>query len=163
MTNNEKDMRNEPEQYRRGQHPNSKKNLQMFKEGDVPNPNGRPVGSIDVKNRLAKMLENISPGMVQNTKEIAEFCSGLSNITNIDAVNARLLYCAIVLGESWAVKEVFDRIAGKAPQAIDLDLDLQLDWRIQAQKFGLTKNDILNETKLLIAGLDFSDSDEASN
>jgi hypothetical protein len=148
MTNNEKEMRNE-EQYRRGQHPNSKKNLQMFKEGDVPNPNGRPVGSIDVKNRLAKMLENISPGTVQNTKEIIEFCDGVSNITNIDAVNARLLYCAIVLGESWAVREVFDRIAGKPTQAIDVDVSVQ-DWRAIAADAGLTEEEFLYETKLFV-------------
>ncbi len=141
-------MRNE-EQYRRGQHPNSKKNLQMFKEGDVPNPNGRPVGSIDVKNRLAKMLENISPGTVQNTKEIIEFCDGVSNITNIDAVNARLLYCAIVLGESWAVREVFDRIAGKPTQAIDVDVSVQ-DWRAIAADAGLTEEEFLYETKLFV-------------
>ncbi len=141
-------MRNE-EQYGRGKHPNSKKNLQMFKEGDVPNPNGRPVGSIDVKNRLVKMLENISPGSVQSTKEIADFCSGVSNITNIDAVNARLLYCAIVLGESWAIKEIFDRIAGKPTQAIDLDVSVQ-DWRAIAADAGLTEEEFLYETKLFV-------------
>jgi hypothetical protein len=120
MANNEKEMRNNEQKYRRGQHPNSKKNLQMFKEGDVPNPNGKPVGAIDIKNRLIKMLENIAPGMVQNAGSITVFCEGISKITNLDAVNARLLYCAIVEGESWAVKEIFDRIAGKAPQAIEV-------------------------------------------
>jgi alkylhydroperoxidase/carboxymuconolactone decarboxylase family protein YurZ len=148
MANNEKEMRNE-EQYGRGKHPNSKKNLQMFKEGDVPNPNGKPKGAIDVKNRLIKMLENISPGSVQNTKEITDFCNGLSNITNIDAVNARLLYCAIVLGESWAVKEIYDRIAGKAPQAINLDVSVQ-DWRAIAADAGLTEEEFLYETKLFV-------------
>ncbi len=148
MTNNEKQMRNE-EQYGRGKHPNSKKNLQMFKQGDVPNPNGRPVGSTDIKNRLAKMLENISPVSVQNTKEITDFCDGMSNITNIDAVNARLLYCAIVLGESWAIKEVYDRIAGKAPQSIDLDVSVQ-DWRAIAADAGLTEGEFLYEAKLFV-------------
>ncbi len=141
-------MRNE-EQYGRGKHPNSKKNLQMFKEGDVANPSGRPVGSLDVKNRLAKMLENIAPGSVQSTKEIADFCSGVSNITNIDAVNARLMYCAIVLGEAWAIKEVFDRIAGKPTQAIDLDVSVQ-DWRAIAADAGLTEEEFLYETKLFV-------------
>ncbi len=141
-------MRNE-EQYGRGQHPNSKKNLQMFKEGDVPNPNGKQKGAIDVKNRLIKMLENLSPTSVQTSKEIADFCSGVSNITNIDAVNARLLYCAIVLGESWAVKEVFDRIAGKPTQAINMDVSVQ-DWRAIAADAGLTEEEFLYETKLFV-------------
>jgi alkylhydroperoxidase/carboxymuconolactone decarboxylase family protein YurZ len=148
MANNEEDMRNE-EQYGRGQHPNSKKNLQMFKEGDVPNPNGKQKGAIDVKNRLIKMLENLSPTSVQTSKEIADFCSGVSNITNIDAVNARLLYCAIVLGESWAVKEVFDRIAGKPTQAINMDVSVQ-DWRAIAADAGLTEEEFLYETKLFV-------------
>ncbi len=149
MTNTEKEYRNEPEQYGRGKHPNSKKNLQLWQPGDVPNPNGKPKGALDVKNRLAKMLENISPTSVQNTKEITDFCDGLSNITNIDAVNARLLYCAIVLGESWAIKEVFDRIAGKPTQAIDLDVSVQ-DWRSIAADSGLTEEEFLYETRLFI-------------
>jgi alkylhydroperoxidase/carboxymuconolactone decarboxylase family protein YurZ len=149
MTKNEKQMRNEPEQYGRGQHPNSKKNLQMFKEGDVPNPNGRPVGALDVKNRLAKMLENIAPDKIQNAKSITDFCEGISKITNLDAVNARLLYCAIVEGESWAVKEIFDRIAGKPTQAIDLDVSVQ-DWRAIAADAGLTEEEFLYETKLFV-------------
>jgi len=150
MANNEKEMRNEPQQYGRGKHPNSKKNLQMFKEGDVPNPNGKPKGAIDIKNRLARMLENIAPDKVQNTKEISGFCDGMSNIKNTDALNARLLYCAIVLGESWAVKEIFDRIAGKAPQAIGIDVSVQ-DWRAIAADAGLTEEEFLYETKLFVA------------
>jgi hypothetical protein len=151
-------MRNEEQQYGRGQHPNSKKNLQMFKEGDVPNPNGKPVGAIDVKNRLIKMLENIAPGKVQNSEAIAAFCDGISNIKNIDAVNARLLYCAIVEGESWAVKEIFDRIAGKAPQAIDIDLQVN-DWKAEAQKYGLSHDDIIRQLRPLIEQSDVESGD----
>jgi hypothetical protein len=158
MGNNEKEMRNETEQYGRGQHPNSKKNLQMFQVGDVPNPAGKPRGAIDVKNRLIKMLENISPDSVQNTKEITDFCNGLSNIKNIDAVNARLLYCAIVLGESWAVKEIFDRIAGKAPQAIDIDLQVN-DWKEEAKRYGLSHDDIIRQLRPLIEQSDVDAGD----
>ncbi len=155
-------MRNE-EQYRRGQHPNSKKNLQMFKEGDVPNPNGKPKGAIDVKNRLIKMLENISPGSVQTTKEIADFCSGVSNITNIDAVNARLLYCAIVLGEAWAVKEVFDRVAGKAAQSLDLDVQVSNNWQEEAKRYGLSTHDIIEQLRPLIAESALESSDASGD
>ncbi len=149
MANNEKEMRNEREKYGRGQHPNSKKNLQMFKEGDVPNPNGKPLGAIDIKNRLIKMLENIAPGKIQNAESITAFCAGISKITNLDAVNARLLYCAIVEGESWAIKEIFDRIAGKPSQSIDLDVSIQ-DWRSTAADAGLTEEEFLYETKLFV-------------
>ncbi len=149
MANNEKEMRNEEQKYGRGNHPNSKKNLQMFKEGDVPNPKGKPKGAIDIKNRLIKMLENVAPDKVQNAKAIAEFCDGISHITNLDAVNARLLYCAIVEGESWAVKEIFDRIAGKPTQAIEMDVSVQ-DWRVIAADAGLTEEEFLYETKLFV-------------
>ncbi len=155
-------MRNEEKNYRRGQHPNSKKNLQMFKEGDVPNPNGKPKGAIDVKNRLIRMLENIAPGKVQNSAAIAAFCEGISKITNLDAVNARLLYCAIVEGESWAVKEIFDRIAGKAPQAIDIDLQVN-DWKAEAQKYGLSHDDIIRQLRPLIEQSDVESSDTSGD
>jgi hypothetical protein len=157
MANNVKEMRNE-EQYGRGQHPNSKKNLQMFQVGDVPNPNGKPRGAIDIKNRLAKMLENIAPDKVQNSEAIAAFCEGISKITNLDAVNARLLYCAIVEGESWAVKEIFDRVAGKAPQAIDIDLQVN-DWKTEAAKYGLSHDDIIRQLRPLIEQSDVDAGD----
>jgi hypothetical protein len=151
MANTQKEHRNEPEQYGRGKHPNSKKNLQLWQPGDVPNPNGKPKGAIDIKNRLIKMLENIAPDKIQNAKSITDFCSGVSNITNIDAVNARLLYCAIVEGESWAVKEIFDRIAGKAAQSLDLDVQLSNNWRAEAERYGISTDDIIRQIQPLIA------------
>jgi hypothetical protein len=151
MANNRKEIGNEAQKYGRGNHPNSKKNLElgMAKEGDVLNPSGKPKGAIDIKNRLTKMLENIAPDKIQDSKAITEFCTGISQITNLDAVNAQLVYCAVVEGESWAIKEIFDRIAGKAPQAIDLDIQVN-DWKSEAQKYGLSEADILTEAKLLI-------------
>jgi hypothetical protein len=113
VANTQKEHRNAPEKYKRGEHPNSKKNLQLWEPGESPNPSGKPKGAIDLKNRLLKMLESDAPGKVKNAEAIAEFCKGISQITNLDAVNARLLYCAIVEGESWAVREIYDRIVGK--------------------------------------------------
>jgi hypothetical protein len=155
-------MRNEEQKYGRGNHPNSKKNLQMFKEGDVPNPNGKPKGALDVKTRLIKMLENIAPDKVQNSAAIAAFCDGISKITNLDAVNARLLFCAIVEGESWAVKEIFDRIAGKATQAIDIDLQVN-DWKTEAQKYGLSHDDIIRQLRPLIEQSDVESGDASGD
>jgi hypothetical protein len=160
MPNNEKEMRNNEQKYRRGGHPNSKKNLQMFKEGDVPNPNGKPVGAIDIKNRLIKMLENIAPDKIQNAKEIADFCTGISRITNLDAVNAMLVYSAIVEGESWAIKEIFDRIAGKPTQAIDVDIQAT-DWREEARRHGFSEAEVAAEARLLLAEYAVESGDEA--
>ncbi len=150
MANTQKEHRNEGGKFGRGQHPNSKKNLRLWQPGDSsPNPDGKPLGAIDIKNRLVKMLENIAPDKIQNAESITAFCDGISKITNLDAVNARLLYCAIVEGESWAVKEIFDRIAGKPSQAIDLDVSIQ-DWRSTAADAGLTEEEFLYETKLFV-------------
>ncbi|MCA1625044.1 MAG: hypothetical protein LC768_13640 [Acidobacteria bacterium] len=150
MANTQKEHRNEGEKYGRGHHPNSKKNLQLWQPGDSsPNPDGKPLGAGDVKNRLIKMLENVAPGKVQDAESIAAFCTGLAQVTNIDALNARLLFCAIVQGESWAVKEIFDRIAGKAQQSIDVDLQIN-DWRSAAADAGLTEEEFLYETKLFV-------------
>lgn len=158
MTNTQKENRNEAEKYGRGQHPNSKKNLRLWKPGEAPNPSGKPKGAIDLKNRLVKMLEADAPGDVKKAKAIAEFCKGFTNISNFDAVNARLLYCAIIEGESWAVKEIYDRIAGKASQPIDVDLQVN-DWRSLAQANGLTEEDVIREAKLLLESADDSSGD----
>ena len=155
--NTQKEHRNRS--YKRGQHPNSKKNLKLWQEGEEsPNPNGKPKGAVDLKNRLLKMLEAEAPGDVKNAKAIAEFCKGISKVTNFDAVNARLLYSAIVLGESWAVKELYDRIAGKASQPVDVDLQVN-DWRQMAQNYGINEKDVIREAKLLLAESDTDSSD----
>jgi hypothetical protein len=156
MANTQKEHRNEGGKFGRGQHPNSKKNLQLWQPGDSsPNPNGKPPGAIDIKNRLIKMLENIAPDKIQNSKQITDFCTGISQVTNLDAVNARLVYSAIVEGQGWAIKEIFDRIAGKAPQAVEVDLQVN-DWRSIASSAGLTEEEFIDESKLYVAELEAS-------
>ncbi len=118
-----------------------------FAKGESGNSAGRPKLT-RLSEALREQLSEISPDADEQT--IAEQI-------------AKTLIKLALSGDVAAIREIADRTEGKPKQAIDLDLDLQLDWRIEAQKFGLTKNDILNETKLLIAGLDFSDGDEASN
>ncbi len=125
------------------------KNLKPFKKGEDERRNtlGRPKKTL-LSEALRQQLAEISPDA--DEQSIAEEI-------------AKTLIKLALSGDVQAIREIADRTEGKPKQAIDLDLDLQLDWRTEAQKFGLTKNDILNETKLLIAGLDFSDGDEASN
>ncbi len=125
------------------------KNLKPFKKGEDERRNtlGRPKKTL-LSEAIREQLAEVMPGASEQT-----FAEGI----------AKTLVNLAVAGDVAAARELADRSEGRPKQAIDLDLDLQLDWRIQAQKFGLTKNDILNETKLLIAGLDFSDGDETSN
>jgi hypothetical protein len=118
-----------------------------FPPGTSGNPNGRP--------KLTRLTEALR-------EQLSEISPDADEQTVAEQIAETLIKLALS-GDVQAIREIADRTEGKPKQAIDLDLDLQLDWRIQAQKFGLTKNDILNETKSLIAGLDFSDSDEASN
>jgi hypothetical protein len=122
------------------------KNLKPFKKGEDERRNtlGRPKKTL-LSEAIRERLAEVMPGASEQTfaEEIAKTLVNLA-----------------VAGDVAAARELADRTEGKPKQAIDLDLDLQLDWRIQAQKFGLTKNDILDETKLLVAGLDFSDGDE---
>jgi hypothetical protein len=125
------------------------KNLKPFKTGadERRNTLGRPK-----KTLLSEAIR----------EQLAEVMPGASEQSIAEAIAETLIKLALS-GDVQAIREIADRTEGKPKQAIDLDLDLQIDWRVEAQKFGLTKNDILNETKLLIAGLDFSDGDEASN
>ncbi len=125
------------------------KNLKPFKKGEDERRNtlGRPKKTL-LSEAIREQLAEVMPGASEQT-----FAEGI----------AKTLVNLAFAGDVAAARELADRSEGKPKQAIDLDLDLQLDWRTEAQKFGLTKNDILNETKLLIAGLDFSDGDEASN
>jgi hypothetical protein len=108
-------------QYKRGEHPNSKKNLEMgmAKPGDVLNPNGKPPGTLDFKTRFEKKLHAITPENV--AKGIARFCVGVKagEITNADALDATLLFKALEEQDMAAIKEVLDRIEGKAKQPID--------------------------------------------
>ncbi len=118
-----------------------------FPPGSSGNPNGRP--------RLTRLSEALR-------QQLAEISPDADEQSIAEEIAKTLIKLALS-GDVQAIREIADRTEGKPKQAIDLDLDVQLDWRTEAQKFGLTKNDILNETKLLIAGLDFSDGDEPSN
>ncbi len=132
-------------------------------------PNGTFAPGHKLGNRFAKGESGNSAGRPKLTRlsealreQLSEAMPNAPERTVAESL-ARALVREGIGGNVQAIREIADRTEGKPKQAIDLDLDLQLDWRIEAQKFGLTKNDILNETKLLIAGLDFSDGDEASN
>ncbi len=132
-------------------------------------PNGTFAPGHKLGNRFAKGESGNSAGRPKLTRlsealrqQLAEISPDADEQTIAEEIAKTLVRLALS-GDVQAIREIADRTEGKPKQAIDLDLDLQLDWRTEAQKFGLTKNDILNETKLLIAGLDFSDGDEASN
>lgn len=95
-------------------------NLKPFKKGESGNPKGRPVGSRNVSTVLKEILGQIAPDVIKNTKFVKEFCKINKSVTNADAVAARILYEALVAGESWAIKELMERTEGKATQGVEL-------------------------------------------
>lgn len=121
-----------------------------FKPGESGNPAGKPPGAKRVSTVLREMMERVAPREIKNTEFVKEFCKGRKKVTIADALAARLLTAALIEGESWAVREILDRLEGKAPQSIDIDMTVG-DWRTLAAKAGIDEKDVVAEAKLLIA------------
>ncbi len=124
------------------------KNLKPFKKGDDERRNvlGRPK-----KTLLSEAIR----------EQIAASMPGASEQTFAEAI-AKTLIDLAVGGDVAAIREIADRTEGKPKQAIDLDLQIN-DWRTEAQKYGITESDVINEAKLLISESVDGPSDEASD
>jgi hypothetical protein len=115
-----------------------------FKKGETANPNGRPVGSKNVSTVLKELLQQMAPGDVVGSKFIKEFCKGRKQVTNAEAIVARLLYAAIIKGDLKAIKEIVDRAEGKAMQRIDMDMQVA-DWREVSEATGIAEIEFIRE------------------
>jgi len=106
------------QRFGRGQNPKSIANLRPSKPGMTNNPKGKPPGTLDFKTRFEKKLFALAPEKVQLAKGIADFCKGIKagEITNADAMDAVLIYKAIVERDLAAIKEALDRTEGKPLQ-----------------------------------------------
>jgi len=99
----------------RGKNPNSKKALiaNQVKKGGPGKPNaGRPMGSLSLKDRMAKFnIINIPVEMPDGS------------ITNQEMLDAIIfsLYTKARTGDTAAIKEVFDRNFGKEPEKLEID------------------------------------------
>ncbi len=82
-------------------------------------------------------------------EQLAEINPSAPEETQAEAI-ARALIKEAKIGNVQAIREIGDRTEGKPKQAIDLDLQVS-DWRTEAQKYGLSETDVINEAKLLIA------------
>jgi len=120
-----------------------------FKPGESGNPEGKPPGAKRVSSVLREMIERLAPGQIADMRLVKEFCKGKKRVTNADALAARIFYAAMVDGESWACREIIDRLEGKPQQSIDIDLAVA-DWRTLAANAGLSEEDVFAEAKLLI-------------
>ncbi len=117
----------------------------QFQPGESGNSAGRP--------RLTKLTESLR-------RLIAETNPRAHEETIAETIAQTLVKMALA-GDLQAIKEVFDRAEGKPKQAIDLDVFQ--DWRTEAQRYGLSERDVLNEARLLIAESDIDSSGEATN
>lgn len=102
--------------YKRGQHPNSKKNLEMgmAKPGDVLNPNGKPPGTRDRKTTLQKWidLQVTFPNRNKHGQPIFKELGQDISITVEDEIDLALILEA-KKGNIAAIKEIKDSLYGK--------------------------------------------------
>jgi len=121
--------------------------------------------------RIPKIAELIGVRVEEAVMRANEVLSELSLIAKADWQNfleirrdreGETIAATLKLSDKIKALELVGKYHKLFSDRVDLSVQVS-DWRVEAQKFGLTKNDILNETKLLIAELDFSDGDEASN
>ena len=89
-------------------------NLTPFEKGKSGNPKGRPKGAKNLSTVLAALLEKTAPEQVRNSKEIAGFIKKKA-ITVEDALAARLLYEAIIVGNMKAIAEINKMLGNYAP------------------------------------------------
>ncbi len=105
-----------------------------FPKGVSGNPSGRP--------KLTKLTEALR-------EQLAEEMPNAPERTVAEAI-ARALIKEAVSGNVQAIREIGDRTEGKPMQKVDLDVQVK-DWRTEAQKYGVTEQDVIREAKLLIA------------
>lgn len=120
-----------------------------FQPGESGNPNGRPKGSRNASTILREMMEKEAPDQIVDAKFVREFCKGVTKPTNGHAIVARMMQAAMIDGESWAVKEIFDRLEGKAKQSVEIDMAVS-DWREFAEQAGISEADVISEARKLI-------------
>jgi hypothetical protein len=104
-----------------------------FPPGISGNPSGRP--------RLTRLTEALR-------EQLAEISPDADEQTIAEQIAKTLIKLAIS-GDVAAIKEIGNRTEGLPRQSIDLDLQIS-DWRTEAQKYGVSEQDVINEAKLLI-------------
>ena len=139
-------MKTNGKQTVKGKFPPGNKIGNRFKKGETGNPSGRP--------KLTRLSEALR-------EQLAEAMPSASESTVAEEI-ARILIREAISGNVQAIREIGDRTEGKPLQSLDLDLQFS-DWRTEAQKFGVTEQDVIDEAKLLIAEFTDDSSDDASN
>ncbi len=146
INNMENSQKTNGKQTVNGKFPSGNKIGNRFQKGESGNPSGRP--------RLTRLTDALR-------EQLAEINPNAPEETVAEQI-ARALISEAKNGNVQAIREIGDRTEGKPKQAIDLDLQIN-DWQTEAQKYGLSETDVINEAKLLIAeSLDDSGSEESN-
>jgi hypothetical protein len=101
--------------------PNTK-GLKPMKKGETRNPKGRPVGSINSKTVIKKLLEMTAMKVDPKTKRVIQI-KGIDGkpINFAEAVYTALLGKALK-GDVVAANALFDRLEGKPKQTTDISV-----------------------------------------
>ena len=113
----EKKPRGRPRKYKVGQHPNSLKNIEKhaFEAGKSGNPDGRNVGK-KPKPTLDEVLNQVGHEWTSITvKDVTK------RVTKYEAF-AHNLFRDAIKGKSPAVKELAERIWGKSPDFVNINV-----------------------------------------
>ncbi len=128
-----KETKTDGKQTVKGKFPPGNKIGKQFPKGQSGNPTGRP--------KLTKLTEALR-------EQLAEINPDAPEETIAEQI-ARALISEAKTGNVQAIREIGDRTEGKPMQKVDLDVQVK-DWRTEAQKYGVTEQDVINEAKLLI-------------
>lgn len=107
---------------RRGQNPNSKKNLSVPEKGEVRNPNGRPQGIIDFRKRVEFSIKFLAEQYVEKHNLDPKNASKQITIDDVDIMGdvfSQLINQARN-GNIKAIDSLMDRVYGKAKQPVEL-------------------------------------------
>ena len=104
-------------QYKRGEHPNSLKNLEKgkFKKGQVTNPRGRPPNELSLTNLTRETLTEVCPHDPHG-RTWKEYL--VDKWLTLSAENPSYF------------RELIERLEGKVTQPIDTNVDTKITWVI---------------------------------
>jgi hypothetical protein len=125
--NNKKEIREKPK-YKRGENPNSRKNLIPAQEGEVRNPNGRGEG---VKNRSTILKEILS-----TLSEFKNPIAGKVEKMEVEKAVDLAIVGKALKGDVSAWREIKDSVYGKTADNLNLNATIKTfaELALEAEK-----------------------------
>ena len=121
----------------------NEQNLKPFKKGsdERRNLNGRPKGR-EVSTILAELLDKKANSNIKNLNWVQKLAEELTpeemeRLTNGDVLAMRLYVEAIAKGDITAIREMLDRVEGKAKQTVNLQGNVAI---------GITEIEVIHTT-----------------